>query len=65
MKKKDFIKRFNLKKVGKDYFRDGTAIIERVVYTNGDDRYYIFLNNDLYSVNINLHTIGAGYSWYH
>lgn len=65
MKKKDFIKRFDLKKVGKDYFRDGRVIIERVVYTNGNDRYYIFLNNDLYSVNINSHSIGAGYSWYH
>ena len=65
MSKKDFIKSFELVKGNKNYFRNGRTIIERVVYSNKYGTKYIFLDGDLYGVNEENHTIGAGYSWYH
>ena len=65
MTKKEFIERFELVKGEKNYFRNGRTTIERVVYHNRYGNTYIFLDGDLYSVNEENHSIGAGYSWCH
>ena len=64
MRKQDFIKKFELQKGNKNYFRDGRTIVERVVYYNKYGNKYIFLNGDLCGVNEENHTIEASYSWY-
>ena len=45
MSKQDFIKKFELKKGNKNYFRDGRTIIERVVYYNKYGNKYMTWKN--------------------
>lgn len=65
MKKKDFIKKFNLQKGEKNYFWNGRSRIERIVYYDKEQNAYIFFENDLCGVDIKTHYIKACYSWYH
>lgn len=72
MTKKDFIKKFNLKKAHKISFMDGRRYCERMMYTNDMGHKFVLYDNDLVTVKSctlsngkEHYSLGAGYSWYH
>ena len=71
--KSEFIKMFHLTKVEKISFCVGRSkCVERMMYTDGFDNFFVFYNNDLISLHVwvdtkgrNRYRLSAGYSWYH
>lgn len=77
MKRKDFIRRFDLVNTGqKVLFHNGGKIEERTLYIRSVAEvkmYYVFFGGDLHTIDNLQHGtfsgytghLGAGYSWYH
>lgn len=78
MTKKEFIKKFELRKTTtKAVFYDGMQLKSRIAYINKYEDLYVFYNNDLHSIEpykSNPYVegmeemqcrMGAAYSWYH
>lgn len=71
MTRKDFIKKYNLKKAYRIQFLDGRTYVERMMYENDEGQRFVFYDNDLIVVRTFEHAdgrthykLGAGYSWY-